>query len=152
VEWDVTFAAGNLTAIGYDSKGKVVGVDTRITASQPASIKLSVEFPSTAQLKANGVDVALITSTILDSNGNVVPTASNVIRFTLTGQGQILGTGNGNPNSHDPDYPTAPLMASRSSFGGLARAVIQSSTQTGTITVVADSAGLKSGTVSIKVQ
>lgn len=152
VEWNVPYQAGNITAIGYDSNGKSIGSDTRVTAAQAAAIKLSVEFPASSQLQSNGVDVGLITCEIVDSNGYVVPTASNVITFTLSGSGQILGTGNGNPNSHDPDYPINPQRAVRSSFNGLARVVIQSSTQPGTITVSAQSTGLRSDSVNLKVQ
>jgi beta-galactosidase len=38
-----------------------------------------------------------------DDKGRVVPTAGNEISFTLQGQGKILGVGNGDPSSHEPD-------------------------------------------------
>ena len=33
----------------------------------------------------------------------MVPTADNPVRFTLTGPGKIIGVGNGDPTSHEPD-------------------------------------------------
>jgi beta-galactosidase len=38
-----------------------------------------------------------------DSEGRIVPTANNEIVFQLSGPGQIIGTGNGNPSSHEAD-------------------------------------------------
>lgn len=67
----------------------------------------------------------------------LVPTASNYINFEVS-NGIILGVGNGDPASHEPDKATG-----RSAFGGLARVVIQSLEKgTGDITLVASSSGL----------
>jgi len=151
VEWNVPFAAGNITAVGYDKSGKEIGSDTRITAGNPSAVKLSVEFPASGQLKADGVDVALVTCEIVDSKGIVVPTATNSVQISLSGSGIILGTGNGYPNSHEPDYPLTPQTANRSAFAGLLRVVVQSSTQAGTITVMAKSSNLASDQITIRV-
>jgi beta-galactosidase len=151
VEWNVPFAAGNLTAVAYDKSGKQISSDTRITAGEPAAVKLSVEWPKNGQLKANGVDVALVTCEIVDSKGIVGPTATNEVQISLSGSGIILGTGNGYPNSHEPDYPVTPQSANRSAFAGLLRVVVQSSTSAGTITVTAKSANLSTDQISIKV-
>jgi len=152
VEWDVTFAPGNITAIGYDSKGTQIGVDSRVSTMEPSAVKLSVEFPTNSVLRADGVDVALVTCEILDAQGNLVPTAGNSVQFSVTGPGTIIGLGNGNPNSHEPDYPQDKQHGQRSAFGGRSRVVLQSTSGSGTIKVVALSAGLKSDTISIVVR
>jgi beta-galactosidase len=38
-----------------------------------------------------------------DAQGRFVPTADNEITFELTGPGKIIGVGNGDPSSHEPD-------------------------------------------------
>jgi len=42
----------------------------------------------------------------------VVPTADNLVKFSIEGLGRILGVANENPNSHEPDTDKASeLMA-----------------------------------------
>ena len=51
---------------------------------------------------------------VLDSNGMVVPSASDNVTFTVSGEANLIGTGNGDPADH-----TADKSASRSAFHGL---------------------------------
>jgi len=151
VEWSVPFSQGNLTALGFDKNGAVVAMDSRITVSQAVSLYCFVEFPSEGRLKANGVDAALVACRIYDSHSNIVPTASNVVQFTVSGPGKIIGLGNGDSNSHEPDYPTSAQSGKRSAFNGLVRLVLQSAKSSGQITVLTQSDGLQSHKLSIDV-
>jgi beta-galactosidase len=54
------------------------------------------------------------------------------------GPGRLLGVGNGNPASHEPDKANQ-----RSAFNGLCLAIIQSSREPGPIRIQADPPGLK---------
>ncbi|MEI9863762.1 MAG: sugar-binding domain-containing protein [Limisphaerales bacterium] len=54
-------------------------------------------------INADGEDVSVITVSVTDAQGRVVPVASNKIGFALEGAGKILGVGNGDPSSHEPD-------------------------------------------------
>ena len=47
--------------------------------------------------------MSVITVSVTDAQGRIVPTASNKINFALEGAGKILGVGNGDPSSHEPD-------------------------------------------------
>jgi beta-galactosidase len=49
------------------------------------------------------MDVSVITVSVFDSQGRIVPVASNKIHFELNGPGKILGVGNGDPSCHEPD-------------------------------------------------
>jgi beta-galactosidase len=40
---------------------------------------------------------------VLDAQGRIVPIADNDIKFDVQGGGKIIGVGNGNPASHEPD-------------------------------------------------
>jgi beta-galactosidase len=80
----------------------------------------------------------LMPKTILlsDLRGNKIP-----------GPGRLLGVGNGNPASHEPDK-----AKQRSAFKGLCLAIIQSAREPGAIRIQADSPGLKSTAVKVEVR
>jgi beta-galactosidase len=54
-------------------------------------------------MKADREDVSIITVQANDAQGRTVPTANNNITFELSGPGKIIGVGNGDPSSHEPD-------------------------------------------------
>jgi beta-galactosidase len=141
VEWDnVPYSAGTLQAIGYNY-GVPVITNTVVTAGAPAAIAL---IPDRSNILSDGRDVLVVTVAVLDSLGNVVPTATNEIYFAISGNGTILGVGDGNPSSHEADKANQ-----RAVFNGLAQVIIQSTTQPGSITLTATSPGLNSTYVAI---
>jgi len=79
-----------------------------------------------------------------DAQGRVVPTAMNEVTFSVTGPGRIIGVGNGDPSSHEPDR-----ASKRNAFNGLCMALVQATKEAGEIRVEATSAGLASGTATI---
>jgi beta-galactosidase len=99
LEWPIVYEAGILSARGYKG-GKEIISDQIATTKEAAQIRL---IPDRSVLKANGEDVSVITVQVDDSEGRIVPTASSEIVFQLSGPGQIIGVGNGDPSSHEPD-------------------------------------------------
>ena len=97
--WKVKYAAGALSAKGYKD-GKVVAEAMVQTAGAPAVVKM---IPDRMSIKADGEDLSLITVSVTDAEGRVMPTASNLIHFSLSGPGKIIGVGNGDPSCHEPD-------------------------------------------------
>ena len=95
-------------------------------------------------MTADNNDIAVITMEILDAESRLVPVANNAVAFSLTGPGKLIGVGNGDCSSHEPDKASR-----RSAFNGLAQAIVQTSTKSGNITLKADAAGLKTGTVTL---
>jgi beta-galactosidase len=79
---------------------------------------------------------------IVDRAGTVVPHADALVVFEVAGAGRIIGVGNGNPTSLEPDQ-----ASQRHAFNGLCQAIVQSSGTPGSIRINATSAGLRSGTV-----
>ena len=65
---------------------------TRLLVSQ----RLFVLSKEDHAIAADGKDLTYIYYEIVDSQGNVVPTANNLVRFQLHGQGQLVGVDNGN--------------------------------------------------------
>jgi beta-galactosidase len=80
--------------------GKEAAADLVETTGEPAVVLLS---PDRASINADGEDVSVITVKVADSRGRTVPTALNEITFAIQGPGRIIGVGNGDPSSHEPD-------------------------------------------------
>jgi hypothetical protein len=141
VEWDnVPYTSGTLQAIGYNNNVAVI-TNTVVTTGTPAAIAL---VPDRSTILADGRDVSVVAVEVLDALGNVVPTASNNVTFTISG-GSILGVGNGNPSSHEADKASN----QRKVFNGFAQVIVQSTNQTGSIVLGATSSGLASTNVTI---
>jgi beta-galactosidase len=128
LEWKVKYEPGVLEARGTKD-GKVVLVEKRETTGQPESIRLT---PDRTEINADGEDVAILRVEVLDKEGRPVPTADNMISFKVSGEGALIGVGNGDPNCQESDK--APK---RSLFNGLAQVIVQAKKAPGTITVEA---------------
>lgn len=148
------WVAGNITAVAYSSatSNTPLATTSRVTTGAPASIRLSIRDNVGTQLYAGcaGSDVALVMAEVVDSNGNVVPTAVDTITYALAAgspaDAAIIGTGNGDPASH---VPAKSLV--RPVWHGLGLTVVQAGDATGSITVTATADGLTGGQVTIPV-
>jgi beta-galactosidase len=99
LEWQVPYAPGVLTARAYRN-GKLVASDRVETTQAPRTLKLSVERPG---LPGSERNIAVVTVSAVDAKGRTVPLAADKVTFALAGSGRILGVGNGDPSSHEPD-------------------------------------------------
>lgn len=99
LDWEVTYEPGSLMAKGY-VKGKLSVSRLLETTGAPAKIDL---WSGRTNLISDGSDVAVVTVKVNDSRDRIVQTANNEILFTLSGPGRIIGVGNGDPASHDPE-------------------------------------------------
>ena len=85
---------------------------------------------------------------VVDARGIVVPTADNLVQFSISGQAAVVaGVGNGDPSSHEPDR-----ASQRHAFNGLCLAVIQAAETAGQIKLTASAPGLKSASITIDVR
>ncbi|MFA5329808.1 MAG: beta-galactosidase GalA [Prolixibacteraceae bacterium] len=139
--WPVIYKPGKLEARGYKA-GKLMTKDIVETTTSPAQVALNSDVTT---LKADGCDVAVIRIAIKDSKGRVVPTANNLVKFTIEGTGKIIGTGNGNPTSHEPDK-----ASQRMAFNGYCLVLVQSDRKAGQIKLTAISDALVSDEINIK--
>jgi regulation of enolase protein 1 (concanavalin A-like superfamily) len=140
VEWNVPYAPGTLKGIGYRN-GQPVITNTVETTGTPAKIAL---WPDRRTILADGRDVSVVTVAVLDSSNRVVPIATNLVNFTITG-GAIIGVGNGDPSCHEADKASN----QRSVFNGFAQVIVQSTNQIGSIVLGATASGLASTNVTI---
>lgn len=147
VEWDgVTYSSGSLHAVAYASGSNVPLAEVWRNTTGPASaLRISVKDGVGSTLVAGCQDVALVQVEVIDSNGLVVPNASNNVTFSVTGPAAFAGSGNGDPACHTNDKsPTRPA------FHGLVLAVVAGGQVPGTVTVTASSPGLPSVSVTIQ--
>jgi beta-galactosidase len=99
LEWKVRFQPGVLLARGYEDGQEILSARTE-TTGEAAAVHLRADRNV---IKADGEDVSVVTVRVVDAGGLTVPTAGNQIDFTLDGPGRIIGVGNGDPSSHEPD-------------------------------------------------
>ena len=99
LQWNVIYKAGKLEARGFQN-GKLIQTALQETTGKPAAIHLE---SNKTILKADNEDVSVITVSILDNKGHIHPTANEELTFVIEGPGRIIGVGNGDPSSHEPD-------------------------------------------------
>jgi beta-galactosidase len=128
VEWKVNYEPGVIEARG-SRDGKVVLTEKRETTGVAVAIRLTADR---MEINADGQDVAMVTVEALDKQDRPVPTASNLIGFKISGEGALLGVGNGDPNCQESDKEPK-----RSLFNGLAQLIVQSTRHTGEIHIEA---------------
>ena len=128
VEWKVRYEPGVIEAQGWKG-GKLLLTEKRETTGAIAALRLAADRTT---IDANGEDVTVLTVDALDSAGRAIPTASNLINFNVSGEGVLIGVGNGDPNCHESDKEPK-----RSLFNGLAQVIVQSTKKAGTIEIEA---------------
>ncbi len=143
LQWDVPYSPGTLKAVGKRG-GEIVFTKTIQTADQPFAIKLKTDRKT---LKSDARDILHVEVQVVDKNDNVVPTANNMIYFTIEGEGKIIGVDNGNPYDHDSYKANK-----RSVFNGMGLVIIQSTHKSGEIKFVAKSDSLKSAEIKCSVE
>jgi beta-galactosidase len=143
LDWNVNYEPGVLSAKGYD--GDKLVTETKIeTTGAPASIQLT---PDRSAINADGEDLSIITVSVTDAQGRIVPAADNLIHFKLSGPGKIIGVGNGDPSSHEADK-----AKERKVFCGLSQVIVQSTKTSGKIKLTATAENLPSATVAVSSQ
>lgn len=111
--WQVPYAPGKLEAIGY-TRGRVMARDLRETSGPSHSVTLKVD-----RRVAKAGEAVIANAMVLDARGRPAPAADNLLRFSAT-NGEVIGVGNGNPNSLEPD-----AASERKAFNGLAQAIVR---------------------------
>src|SRR3954451_18470287 len=137
LQWSVPYAPGKIEAIGYNA-GRQAARDLRETSGPAHSVRLTAD-----RRMAQIGDVVIVNAQLLDRRGRPVPIAGNLLRFTTNG-GTVVGVGNGNPNSLEPDVATE-----RHAFNGLAQAIVRVGRNRGPIQISAASDGLIGAQVRI---
>lgn len=154
-QFSVQYEEGTLRAKAYDSNGELIddtyGLDYVTTNSdEGSSLKVTAEK---SEIQADGSSLSYISVDVLDGNGEFVSSARNNIRFSLTGNGEIVGVDNGNPSTTDkfqqPTVLTGEKSANIDAFSGKALVIVKSTDKAGGFTLRAESSGLEGGAVTV---
>jgi beta-galactosidase len=143
LQWSVVYEPGTLEAIAY-KKGK--RLTSKVETTGPAVEVVLTPYKTT--LLADGQDVAVMNITAVDKEGREVPTANQLIKFSLKGDAKIIGVGNGDPSSHEADK-CADGAWQRSLFNGKCQVLVQAGKTVGSIQFEASAEGLWKGSTDI---
>ena len=140
------YKAGTLKAVGgtqsADGSEKEVVSTTLQTAGAVSDIHLAAEQPS---VLADGQNLVYVQVALQDKNGVLNPNADNLLKFSVSGPGKIIGVDNG--NLQDP----APYQAdTRKAWKGRAMVVIRTEKQPGSIHLKVSAEGLDDKQISVR--
>ena len=96
--------------------------------------------------------MGIVAVSAVDAAGRPVPTADADIAFDVKGPGRIIGVGNGNPSSHEPDTFPEGSAARRRLFNGLAQVLVRSTGGAGEIVLTAKAAGLAPAALALRAE
>jgi beta-galactosidase len=137
--WQVPWASGRLEAVGYLGGRRVAHALVETTGA-PVALRLT---PDRTVMAGDGEDAQPVTVDAVDARGRHVPTAQLPVRLAISG-GTIIGLGNGDPNSHEPEKGD-----SRKLFNGLAQVIVRADSGAGPLRLTAQAEDLRTGQVSI---
>lgn len=139
----VTYEPGEVVAIGYNGGEEVIR-ESHKSAGVPTRVAL--EVMTKGEATANGEDHIYVKVSVLDATGTTHMASNRHINFDLVGEGEIVGSGNGDPLCHDHDF-----NHERDLFNGLAVVVLKTTRKTGKMTLTAASDGLEAAVLEIDV-
>lgn len=139
--WRVPYEPGTLRAVGTNG-GKIVATDELRTAGAPARIVLSADQNSLADAWD---DVSYVRAMVTDADGVRVPSAADLISFTISGPGAVTAVDNGDVASHEPFQ-----AAQRHAYEGAAFAIVRATATAGTTTVTAGAPGLAGSSITLR--
>jgi len=135
--FELPYKPGKLEAVGLDANGQEAKRWTLETAGKPARLEVSVDRN---KLEDDGLDLAWVTVSVVDSQGRRVPIAENEVTFDVSGAGWFAGASNGSPTDAHSFQSKSHVC-----WQGRVTAVVRTGRKAGKITVKARAKGL--GTV-----
>lgn len=142
VYWRLPFEPGRVKVISRKNGKEVLSKEIQ-TAGEPSQMRLTADRQV---ISADGEDLSFITVEVLDEKGTLCPNATNLIRFSTEGKGQIVGVDNGSPTSLERFK-----ASEREAFYGKCLVVVKSEKRSGVIHLTAESDGLLKEAIEIQV-
>ena len=135
--WDnVTYEPGELKVVAYGTDGKERGEEAVRTAGNPHHLLMECDRQT---LAADGRDLAYVTVSVVDKDGNLCPHADNLVELSVEGCGTFRAAANGDAANLDLFH-----LPRHHFFGGRMTAIVQSGTAAGGVTLTAKSGNMKS--------
>ena len=139
---DTRYEPGTAKVVAYDEHGKTVAEKEIRTAGKPHGLVLEADRTI---INADGKDLAFITVSVVDKEGNPCPNVNELVRFNVKGAGSYRAGANGDPSSLDLFH-----LPQMHLFNGKLVAVVESTEKPGTITLEATANGLKKASIKIQ--
>jgi beta-galactosidase len=139
----VPYEPGELKAVAY-SNGSEIAQKIFKTTGTPEAIKLTADR---ADIKADRNDLAYVKIEILDEFGQLVTDATKQVKITVSGDGEMVGSGNACPWDMNSVGKTT-----ISTFHGKALVIVRPYEKAGSIKINVTCEGLTEGTVTIPVK
>ncbi|MDD4968920.1 MAG: glycoside hydrolase family 2 TIM barrel-domain containing protein [Paludibacter sp.] len=140
VMWRIKYEPGTLKAVSRKNGKEVLTRDIK-TAGVPASIRMIADRP---EITADGKDLSFVTVELIDKDGNAYPLADQLVKFTVEGEGAIVGTDNGDQNEH-----ASLKKPERKLFYGKCLAIVQNTGKPGKIVLKASVEGMPAQEITI---
>ena len=97
LRWNnVKYEPGEIKVVAYDYDGTAKGEKIIRTAGAPARIVLKADRNS---ISSKGEDLSFVTVSVVDKNGTSCPTATNNMKFNVSGAGKFRAACNGDATS-----------------------------------------------------
>lgn len=141
---EVKYEPGEVKVVAYDENNNPIAEKVIRTAGKPHHVVLKANRNS---LLANGDDLLYVTIQVADKDGNIVPTDSRRVKYSVKGAGKFEATANGDPTCVLPFQNKEMDL-----FSGAATAIIRSDSQPGVVTLTVSAQGVKPSTISIPVR
>ncbi|PAD44080.1 hypothetical protein CHH54_03640 [Bacillus sp. 7520-S] len=132
--FEVIYTTGTIEAVAYKA-GIESGRETLKTTGAPVALRLTVDR---VNIKAEYGDLAYVIAEAVDENGDLVSYASNTVTLNVSGSGELIALGSGDPLSEEPF-----INNSRKFSKGKVLGIIRSDGSVGNITIEATANGLR---------
>ena len=149
--WNVPYEPGTLEVKAYDEEGNALAEDQVTTSSTPYTIQAKADK---TVLKADGSSLSYVECTITDENGNMVPDADQLVRFSVSGAASIVGVDNGQQESDEIykyDETDKSGYSERTAYNGKVLVIIKSEKTAGDALLTISAKDLKPVQVAFKV-
>ncbi|MBQ8968675.1 MAG: DUF4982 domain-containing protein [Bacteroidaceae bacterium] len=141
---DVVYEPGELRVVAYNADGSQMAEQTVRTAGRPHHLALSTDRKA---LSADGEDLAYVTISVVDKDGNLCPDATSLVEFSAKGAGHFRAAANGDATCLDQFH-----LPRHHAFAGQLTAIVQSGVVAGTLTFTAKARGLQSASFTLPVE
>jgi len=139
---DVVYQPGEIKVVAYDTDGNAAAEKVIRTAGKAYSVKLT---PDRNVISADGEDLCYMNVSIVDRQGNPVPTDGRLVKVKVSGAGSFKAIANGDPTCVESfQQPQMHL------FNGQLTVLIQSGTAPGDIRVEVSAKGVKKATAIVR--
>lgn len=142
--FSVGYKPGALRAVNVDASGRELTDEyfELRTTGKPVGLRLTADRST---IHSDGRDLAYVTIELVDANGQVITTNSELqVMLSCTGEGALLAAGNASPTDMESFRSTSPRL-----YNGRALAILKSNTSEGTIHLTATATEIPDAEITI---